>query len=1381
MHRRRSHCRGAPLSLLARIDDARKKIFKRRRNLQRFLRGVRIHYTSRMGASSMHLKATARMWTAALISASMLIPYTGCGVAPVPPDADMDSNRGRTPLVSTFVDLSVAIQLGAMWAADPTRTFAITQPPQHGQLGALVPDGNGTADVDYTPDPTYAGSDYFVYAAHSGKSFKSVRVDIAVLPPVEFSLDVLTGPAPLTVHARAVTASGHDLPAGTYRWQFGDVVQEGPVESHASATQTFTQPGIYRVTLAIALTGMTQFVGCKRAEDKAPSATVNVTQPTTAEAGMSVSPSGGFGSSGVAGGPFSPASITYRISNSGDAELSWRIDHSQSWVSLSVAEGQLAPGAGTEVIVSFSPAANVLAPGIYEDKLSFVAVHGSGSTTRDVALNVLPAAGALSVSPTGGLNSSGATGGPFNPSSVTYALKNTGGTSISWTAGKSAAWLTLSNTSGTLAGGESTSVTASIHASANALAAGAYRDTVTFSNQTNGAGNTSRDVTLNVLIPGSLAVSPATSLDSSGLVGGPFSPTSQPYTLTNTGEAPISWTASTGQSWLTLAPASGTLNAGASTTVTATINSAANSLAAGNYSDTLTFSNSTNGNGSTTRGATLNVVAPGGMLVTPGSSLISSGNVGGPFSPALKVYTLTNTGGASISWTAAKTQNWLTLSSAGGTLIGGGTANVIVSINSNANGLSAGNYADTVSFTNTTNGTGNATRSVTLAITAPGALAVSPSTDFMSSGPATGPFSPASADYVLTNTGGVAINWTAAKSQAWVTLTQSSGTLAGGASTTVTVSIGSGANALGQGSYNDTVAFTNVTNGTGNTSRGASLTVLGGPQMASSVSQYGITWTFDHAYQVGQFVTGDWWVCPDASGATVTISSVSPAPSGSGPQSVYFSNALWTESTKAISGTGKFADYTHTPGNTCEILAGQGATPGTYMIASKISDNEIRLTTSIGAGADGISNMSGNALNASHAINGSCVNPIANTDKQPYDGRDYSSSGSNYDGSTRASFPLSMVAGSSLVSTVSRPDGDGNRTNLIGESYSLAKTKLLDAAVLTCLGSAPASMAFRPPFCGANKPLYYVSQLRTNLLPTLTPPTYANIHAFGFFSAGVYQTSDSPGKAYTRFFTRPWLSHVMGDTGENIRPLNNCPGYYRPCHVIESEAALLLCCDPGASTYFGEPGGGKMDLLYAFVQHGIDDYYCIQTNPNPVIRGDRCLSKWPCVFAGLMLNDSHMQSGLNYEWFKTDRCTYSGSGWSNPTYKPVGATALWRIDNTPGDTHETIDPFTTGWCGLDGGGGRFWRDESYRRSTHSWTWIGAALAARLMHAVDVWDHQPFFDYCDRWMNESEAEYWTALETIAAGNPCGDGNYNGNYRQGTLPGMQFVHDMWMQYR
>ena len=96
-------------------------------------------------------------------------------------------------------------------------------------------------------------------------------------------------------------------------------------------------------------------------------------------------------------------------------------------------------------------------------------------------------------------------------------------------------------------------------------------------------------------------------------------------------------------------------------------------------------------------------------------------------------------------------------------------------------------------------------------------------------------------------------------------------------------------------------------------SNAATLTISGTGTSASSISQYGITWTFDKAYPVGQFVNGDWWVK-----GPVVVASVSPAP-------IFGAN------------------------NTDQL-----------------------------------------------ARNGSCINPIANSPTQPYDGRYYSSSGNNY-------------------------------------------------------------------------------------------------------------------------------------------------------------------------------------------------------------------------------------------------------------------------------------------------------------------------------------------------------------------------------------------------
>ena len=104
------------------------------------------------------------------------------------------------------------------------------------------------------------------------------------------------------------------------------------------------------------------------------------------------------------------------------------------------------------------------------------------------------------------------------------------------------------------------------------------------------------------------------------------------------------------------------------------------------------------------------------LTVTPTEGLSSSGVQGGPFSPSSKAYTLSNTGGSPLIWTASKNQNWITLSKTNGTLNPGASDTVTVSID-NASGLPPGNYSDTITFVNTTNHQGDTTRSVSLTIT----------------------------------------------------------------------------------------------------------------------------------------------------------------------------------------------------------------------------------------------------------------------------------------------------------------------------------------------------------------------------------------------------------------------------------------------------------------------------------------------------------------------------------------------------------------------------------------------------------------------------------------------------------------------------------------
>jgi hypothetical protein len=290
------------------------------------------------------------------------------------------------------------------------------------------------------------------------------------------------------------------------------------------------------------------------------------------------------------------------------------------------------------------------------------------------ALNVTMAApgsaGPLTVGPSTGMAASGPVGGPFDPVAMTYTLRNEGTLPLAWSAATTAGWLSVSPASGTLAAGETASVTVALTAAAGNLPAGGYTDTVTFSNATHGTGTTTRPASLSV---GGLTVTPATDFTGSGPAGGPFEPRDQAYALSNSGGVAVAWRADASATWLTLSSTGGTLAPGGSVQVMISINSSATALQAGRYTAAVTFTNVTNGIGTASRQVALDVAGPAndlfdsrGVLSGPTASVTAS-NRGAGEEPGEPDHA-GNVGGASLWWIwIAPADGEVTLSLAGST------------------------------------------------------------------------------------------------------------------------------------------------------------------------------------------------------------------------------------------------------------------------------------------------------------------------------------------------------------------------------------------------------------------------------------------------------------------------------------------------------------------------------------------------------------------------------------------------------------------------------------------------------------------------------------------------------------------------------------------
>lgn len=518
-------------------------------------------------------------------------------------------------------------------------------------------------------------------------------------------------------------------------------------------------------------------------------------------------------------GQTSPSTQTLTVSNTGGGILSWQASATTSiggaWLTIAPGSGTLAGNQSAPMSVSATWQTG-LTPGTYSGTITISGTDNSGHTasgspqTIPVSFTVLPPC-TIAVTPAA-LNFTGVVGQPDPPAqNASISANGTCLHTLAWTASTSSAWLVVSPAAGTL--DLKSSAATSIGVLLAGLQAQTYSGAITItatdsvSHQQVGTPQTVA-VTLTVQPPCTLQAPSPTAETFNAEAG--TNPAAQTFTIgitgTCTGNVTLTATA-TGGSWLAVSPGSVNITQG-STTFTVTVTSS--SLAAGQYSGAISIAAVDGGititNSPQTVAITLNILAAPVLVVSP-TSLTFNVITGINMLP----FTISNTGGEPLNWTAALdpgAPSFVSLSATSGNGLAGGT-NASVNVIVNATGLSGGstyNTSVTVSAIDPLTGNTVSGSPATVAITinvAQFSMQLNPNSLFFTTNVGV---NPPPQQITLTNNGGDG-SWSAGPpSQPWVSLNPTSGTIPSGSSEPVTFTVD--VTGMNSGSYSASVVIT---------------------------------------------------------------------------------------------------------------------------------------------------------------------------------------------------------------------------------------------------------------------------------------------------------------------------------------------------------------------------------------------------------------------------------------------------------------------------------------------------------------------------------------------------------------------------------------------
>jgi cysteine-rich repeat protein len=395
---------------------------------------------------------------------------------------------------------------------------------------------------------------------------------------------------------------------------------------------------------------------------------------------------------------------------------------------------------------------------------------------------------------------------------------------------------------------------------------------------------------------------------------------------------------------------------------------------------------------------------------------------------------------------------------------------------------------------------------------------------------------------------------------------------------------------------------------------------------------------------------------------------------------------------------------------------------------------------------------------ASNGRHGSMLNIQPNIQRSGFDSRIQAG---RYDPSLRVYPPITLTPGNKLIS--SRSTADGSTLPCVMRPYDTSESPVASISILTSVDAPQPLDAFRPSYAQGSNKTYFSRNLKRQLLPKLPPVQHV-----------------PPLSEFEGYLKRPWVDSVFFSFDV---PAEYMASYGRENAYLMSFAGLLLTLN--------FPQDEKEPLLVYLCQYGIDLYGLVEQGHTgwQAHGGHGSGRKFPIVFAGVVLNEENMKSVQAN--FGEDMQTI----WVSET-PPAGTyTKSWHTKPETvvygghmGINGESVNP---GWGPYEHLAPSAWKStigESYRRCCTSVSWVGEALAARLIPGIkEAWNHPQFFAYVDRWMLSPDDP--RDLETIqSATGMVIDADFmqgqvwkilsGGGYYQ---PHRTFVDEMWAAYR